>query len=122
MISTLRTSFESIASAGLQCARSVSITNQCNQKEAIRHIGPMAQDFYAAFGLDQTDKGINTVDMDGVTLAGVKALDLRTEAQAARIDALEEQVRMRDEEIDSLRERLDRLERLLTRDGARERP
>ena len=27
-----------------------------------RHVGPMAQDFYAAFGLGHTDKGIATLD------------------------------------------------------------
>ena len=32
----------------------------------------MAQNFHAAFGLDQTDKSVNTVDMDGVVPAGVK--------------------------------------------------
>lgn len=69
-------------------------------------MGAMAQDFYAAFGLDQTDKGITTTDMDGVVLAGVKALDARTEAQQYRLEVLEK-------ENDELRERLDRLEKLL---------
>ena len=86
----------------------------------VRHMGPMAQDFYAAFGLDQTDKGINTVDMDGVVLAGVKALDARTTAQqgvidgqSARISALENELRTKDETIENLQKRLERLERLM---------
>jgi len=32
---------------------------------AIRHMGPMAQDFHAAFGLGQDDKTISTIDLDG---------------------------------------------------------
>lgn len=39
-----------------------------------RHIGPMAQDFYAAFGLGLGEKTIATVDADGVALAAIKAL------------------------------------------------
>lgn len=38
------------------------------------HIGPMAQDFHAAFGFGNTDSGIATVDADGVALAAIQAL------------------------------------------------
>ena len=41
-------------------------------------MGPTAQDFRAAFGLGDFPLRINTVDADGVALAGVKALDART--------------------------------------------
>ena len=40
----------------------------------IEHIGPMAQDFYAAFKLGNDDKGISTVDADGVALAAIQEL------------------------------------------------
>ena len=33
---------------------------------SVRHIGPMAQDFAAAFGLGSDDRSIGTVDADGV--------------------------------------------------------
>ena len=48
---------------------------QWNYKE-IRgnHMGPMAQDFYKAFGLGTSDKSIATVDADGVAFASIKAL------------------------------------------------
>lgn len=44
-----------------------------------RHYGPMAQDFYAAFGKDEVgtigeDKSINQADFDGVNLIAIKAL------------------------------------------------
>lgn len=66
------------------------------QDPSIRHMGPMAQDFYAAFGLGTDDKHINTVDIDGVNMLAIQALekrtsDLRTENQQlkARIADLE---------------------------------
>jgi hypothetical protein len=59
------------------------------QDAAIRHIGPTAQDFHAAFGLGQDPLRIGTLDADGVALAGVKALEARTRSQAERLDALE---------------------------------
>jgi hypothetical protein len=72
--------------------------------DSIRHIGPMAQDFYAAFKLGNDNVTIASLDEDGVALAGVKALDARTLAQQARIDSLEHQNA-------DLRDRLDRLEK-----------
>ena len=45
-----------------------------SQSEKIEHIGPMAQDFYAAFGLGNDSLTINTIDPDGIALAAIKAL------------------------------------------------
>ena len=44
------------------------------QDDTIRHMGPMAQDFRAAFGLGSDDKHISTVDADGVALAAIQEL------------------------------------------------
>ena len=53
----------------------------------IRHIGPVAQDFHAAFGVGADDKHIAAIDRDGVALAAIQALNtevtrLRQEATA----------------------------------------
>ena len=72
----------------------------------VRHLGPMAQDFRAAFGLGDDDTTIGTVDADGVALAAAQALEARTAEQQARIAALEA-------ENVELRARLERLEALL---------
>lgn len=48
------------------------------QDAAIRHMGPTAQDFHAAFGLGEDPLRIGTMDADGVILASVKALENRT--------------------------------------------
>ena len=54
-----------------------------------RHIGPMAQDFHAAFGLGQDDVSIGTVDADGVALAAIQGLHREVRERDARIAALE---------------------------------
>ncbi|HEX8393087.1 MAG TPA: tail fiber domain-containing protein [Longimicrobium sp.] len=83
------------------------------EDRAVRHIGPMAQDWAAAFGLSPDTTTINTGDFDGVNLAAAQALAARTdrlgEADArhdARLRALEAENR-------ALRARLERLEALL---------
>jgi len=62
--------------------------NYTAQGPGIRHLGPTAQDFYAAFGLGESDTTISTVDADGVALLGVQALERRTREQAREIEAL----------------------------------
>ncbi len=43
------------------------------------HVGPMAEEFRAAFGLGHDDQYIGTVDADGVALAAVQGLNARHE-------------------------------------------
>ena len=56
------------------------------------HLGPMAQDFRAAFGLGADERTIATVDADGVALAAIQGLYRLLEEQSAEIDRLREQV------------------------------
>ncbi len=39
------------------------------------HIGPMAQDMMSIFGYGETSKMINSLDMDGLVLSGIRQLD-----------------------------------------------
>lgn len=55
--------------------------------EKREHIGPMAQDFYAQFGLGD-GRGISVLDQEGVTLLAVKGLYERTQLQIRIIWAL----------------------------------
>ena len=57
-------------------------------EQGVRHIGPMAQDFRAAFGLGADDTTIGVLDAAGVSLAGVKALEARTKQLQAENAAL----------------------------------
>jgi hypothetical protein len=64
-----------------------------------RHIGPMAQDFHASFGLGGSEKQIATLDTSGVALAGIKALKaendrITAENQALRSELNEQKIRL----------------------------
>jgi len=45
-----------------------------DQDDGTRHIGPVAQDFYNAFEVGESEKYINMADADGVLFAAVQAL------------------------------------------------
>ena len=57
---------------------------------ATRHVGPMAQDFYAAFGVGPGDKHIATVDADGVALAAIQGLNQKVEDRGQRAEVREQ--------------------------------
>ena len=40
----------------------------------VKHIGPVAQDFYAAFGVGNNNTSISTIDPAGIALLGIQAL------------------------------------------------
>jgi hypothetical protein len=71
----------------------VSTWSYKSDDPSVRHMGPMAQDFKAAFGLGDTDKAYNSVDAHGVTLAAIQALYERVQAQDERIERLERENR-----------------------------
>jgi len=52
----------------------VSVWNYKSQDPSIRHIGPMAQDFQAAFRVGESDRFISMVDSGGVALASIQGL------------------------------------------------
>jgi hypothetical protein len=56
---------------------------------SIRHIGPMAQDFAAAFGVGNDNRSIGTLDADGVALAAIQALYLEVQELRKRVAELE---------------------------------
>jgi hypothetical protein len=58
----------------------------------VRHLGPMAQDFAAEFGLGADDKHIAPGDAAGVGLAAIQALKSENDALRSRLAALEGQV------------------------------
>lgn len=62
------------------------------QDTAASHIGPMAQDFYAAFNVGPDDKHITTVDESGVALAAIQGLNQKLEATRAENAALKQEL------------------------------
>ncbi|MFO1351644.1 MAG: tail fiber domain-containing protein [Gammaproteobacteria bacterium] len=57
------------------------------QAQGIRHIGPMAQDFHAAFGVGEDEHYITGVDADGVALAAIQGLNRKLEAERDALKA-----------------------------------
>ena len=68
------------------------------------HVGPMAQDFHAAFGLGTDDRHIATVDADGVALAAIQGLNEKLSEQAAVL-------KNKDAEIQELRQAVAELQK-----------
>lgn len=100
----------------------VSQWNYKTQPATQRHIGPMAQDFYAAFRLDGigNDTTINTIDIDGVNMAAIQALEARSrklsaenEQLKARLQALENQLQLTTDAATATSQRLEAIENLL---------
>ena len=81
----------------------LKITKWSYIEDSLRHIGPMAQDFFAAFGLGKNETTITTIDADGVALAAVQALKRQND-----------QIRMQNiylqKELGELINRMDKLE------------
>lgn len=76
------------------------------QGPTVRHMGPMAQDFYAAFAVGEDDQHISTVDADGVALAAIQALyrmllekDEQLNQEAATLAALQAELAKVREEL-----------------------
>jgi hypothetical protein len=93
---------EKVAALPIQ---SWSYTNQ----PGVKHYGPTAQDFHAAFGLNgEDDKHIATVDTDGVALAAIQGLN--------------QKLQQKETEITELRQRLERMERLLNHNFPNQHP
>ena len=62
--------------------------NYIGDAETTRHMGPIAQDMYAAFGLGEDDQHISPLDVNGAALAAVQALTDRVAEQDATIESL----------------------------------
>jgi hypothetical protein len=78
--------------------------NYKSQPATTRHIGPMAQDFYAAFGLDgiANDTTINSSDIDGVNMAAIQALEKRTRQLQEENDQLKAKLEAMDAKMASI--------------------
>ncbi len=85
--------------------------------EPVRHIGPVAQDFKAAFDLGADDLHISTVDADGVTMAAIQGL-------YRMMMEKEQQNAEKDRQIDELAHKLEEMQTQLAeirRDSRRQR-
>jgi hypothetical protein len=78
--------------------------------DGVVHMGPMAQDFHAAFGLGSTPKGISTIDTAGVALAAIKGLNEIVQLKDSEIAVLKQE---KDREVAELKAELTELRELV---------
>lgn len=86
----VKTNFQAVSSREvLDRVASLPITewNYKADSEELRHIGPMAQDFHAAFHVGMDDKHISMVDADGVALAAIQGLNQKVNSEVATLRA-----------------------------------
>lgn len=78
----------------LERVRSLPITtwNYRSDDAAVRHIGPMAQDFSATFGVGTDDRTIHPMDGQGVALAAIQGLAAQVAALQAEQQRLMAQI------------------------------
>lgn len=85
-------------------ALSIETWNYKTDDPSIRHIGPMAQDFAAAFNVGHDDKHIHVVDSMGVAFAAIKALHEVLQERAAGIEAMKAELRALKADLAALRQ------------------
>jgi hypothetical protein len=84
--------------------------NYKGNPDSVKFIGPMAQDFHKSFGLGGSDSlGISTLAFDGVNIAAVQALIVRTN----KIENLESTISKQGAEIKALKEEIVAIKNLL---------
>jgi len=95
----------------LEKLRTMPVTtwNYITESKEVRHMGPFAQDFYSAFQLGTDSASIGMIDINGVNLAAIKALEERTSELKAAQTALDEKAAR----LGQLEERVAHLENVL---------
>ncbi len=98
-------------------AMAIQSWNYKSQDRSIRHLGPVAQDFYAAFGLGESDTTITAVDIDGVNMLAIQALEKRTSELKLALQELgksQAELTKKTTELTTLHARVDAMERVLS--------
>jgi len=106
-----KTAFEPVNVMGIleQVAKLPVMKWAYTNDASVKHLGPMAQDFYAAFKVGLDDMHITTVDEGGVALAAIQGLNEKLNEKDAEIERFKEKAAR----VDSLEKRLAELEQVV---------
>ncbi len=96
----------------------IATWNYKSQSAEVRHIGPAAQDFFAAFNVGDDNRHITDIDEGGVALAAIQGLNQKLEAELKTKEAQlaeqrqvnerqEQEIRKLMQAVEQLRQRLD---------------
>ena len=90
---TVKENFEPVSNAEILeklVAMPITKWNFKQQDESVKYVGPMAQDFHAAFGLGGTnDRVIHATNAQGITMAALQGLNTKVEDKSKALDAAE---------------------------------
>ena len=73
--------------------------NYKGEEPCRQHVGPMAQDFHAVFGIGDDDTHISTIDPAGIALASIQALNEKLNSQLNAQEAENDYLRRRIAEL-----------------------
>jgi hypothetical protein len=73
-------------------------------EQGVQHLGPMAQDFYAAFQLGADNKHITTIDEGGVALAAIQGLNQKVEEQKSELKERDADIRQLKQSVAELKQ------------------
>jgi hypothetical protein len=118
----LKENFEAVD--GLEILKLISQlpVNKWNYKSDnhdIKHIGPIAQDFYSLFGLGNDDKSISSVDPSGVALVAIKELSRQNISMKEQIESTQQENQLLKSELQSIREEMEQIKGMLAKGDTR---
>lgn len=87
---------------------SISTWNYLSDGDKVKHMGPIAEEFYDAFGLGSDNKHITTTDANGVALASVIALNKELISKSEQISHLQN-------ENEALKAKVEKIEQMLSK-------
>jgi hypothetical protein len=102
----LKENFESLDGGeilGLINKLPVTRWNYKADDQVIKHIGPVAQDFYSLFGLGNDNKSISSIDPSGVALVAIKELSKENKAMKEQIESYKSQLQTLQEEVEQIK-------------------
>jgi len=77
--------------------------NYKSDDPGIRHISPVAQDFYGLFNIGNDDKSISSVDPSGIALAAIKELNRQNKSMKEQIESQQQQIDRLEKMISEMR-------------------
>ena len=84
----------------------IQVWNYRTDADTVKHVGPVAQDFYQAFALGNDDISISTGDASGVALAAIQALHQENEALRRSNRELQDRLQRIESQLQTMAERI----------------
>ncbi|HEX8367910.1 MAG TPA: tail fiber domain-containing protein [Pyrinomonadaceae bacterium] len=95
--------------------RKIPVTswNYISEGQQVRHIGPMAEDFFEQFQLGTGNTSIGVQDLAGVSIAAVKELDAQLQEKNAEIEKLKGEINLLKAKETEMEKRLQAIEKAI---------